>query len=116
MSIYAAAFGFGLAAAAVLAVAAVAFSMQFGITDIVNVAFGPIMVACAFVALGFNLLGISVWLAMIPAGIVGASISLALNKGVYAAFQRRTTAQFSLIVVSLAVALVVQNVLLAVVG
>jgi branched-subunit amino acid ABC-type transport system permease component len=116
MSIFIAALGFGLVSASVLALAAVAFTMQFGITDLINVAFGPIMIACAYVAYVLNSRGLNIWIAMLVAGMAGAVISVVLNRRLYAPLQRRGVAQFTLIVVSLAVALVVQNICLALAG
>ena len=42
------AFGFGLITASILAIAAVGFTLQFSVTNILNLAYGDIMTACAF--------------------------------------------------------------------
>ena len=47
MSIYLAALGFGLVSTAVIAIAAVGFTMQFGITNMINLAYGEIMISAA---------------------------------------------------------------------
>ena len=44
------AIGFGIATAAVMALAAVGFTVQFGVTNILNLAYGDVMTASAFVA------------------------------------------------------------------
>ena len=44
------AIGFGIVTAAVLALAAVGFTVQFGVTNILNLACGDVMTASAFVA------------------------------------------------------------------
>ena len=44
------AIGFGIVTAAVMALAAVGFTVQFGVTNILNLAYGDVMTASAFVA------------------------------------------------------------------
>jgi len=44
------AIGFGLVTASILAIAGVGFTLQFGVTNILNLAYGDIMTAAAFVA------------------------------------------------------------------
>ena len=54
MSLFLASVGFGLVTAAVLAIAAVGFTMQFAVTDVLNLAYGAVMIASAFVAYALN--------------------------------------------------------------
>jgi branched-chain amino acid transport system permease protein len=44
------AIGFGIVTAAVMALAAVGFTVQFGVTNILNLAYGDVITASAFVA------------------------------------------------------------------
>ena len=44
MTIFLSALGFGLVTASVLAIASVGFTLQFGVTDVLNLAFGAIMI------------------------------------------------------------------------
>ena len=44
MSLFLASLGFGLVTAAVLAIAAVGFTMQFAVTDVLNLAYGAVMI------------------------------------------------------------------------
>ena len=44
------AIGFGIVTASILAVAGVGFTLQFGVTNILNLAYGDVMTASAFVA------------------------------------------------------------------
>ncbi|MGH9059628.1 MAG: ABC transporter permease subunit, partial [Acidimicrobiales bacterium] len=89
MGIYIAAIGFGLVAAAVLAIAAVGFTMQFAVTDILNLAYGGVMIAAAFVAYAVNRLGVTIWLGVMAGAAAGAVLSVLLNRIVYAPFKRR---------------------------
>src|SRR4030088_1524695 len=67
LSLFLASFGFGLVTAAVLAIAAVGFTMQFAVTDVLNLAYGAVMIASAFVAYAVNQAGASVWLGLVAA-------------------------------------------------
>jgi branched-chain amino acid transport system permease protein/neutral amino acid transport system permease protein len=116
MSLYLAAFGFGLVSMSVIAIAAVGFTMQFGITNLINLAFGEVMISSAYVAYGFNRRGVSVWLGLLAAAGFGAVFSFLLNRVLYAPFQRKGTSHIGMVIVSLAAALMIANVLLPVVG
>jgi branched-subunit amino acid ABC-type transport system permease component len=116
MSIFVSAFGFGLVSTAVIAIAAVGFTMQFGITGLINLAYGAVMIATAFIAYGLNHAGVSIWIGVAAAALCGAAASLILNRVLYAPFQRRGTSHIGMVIVSLAAALIVSNVLLAIVG
>lgn len=116
MSIYAAAFGFGLVSTAVIAIAAVGFTMQFGITNLINLAYGEVMISSAFVAYGLNQAGVNVWIGLVLAVVFGAAVSLVLNRTLYAPFQRRGTSHIGMVIVTLAAGLMVSNLLLAAVG
>jgi len=116
VSLYVAAFGFGLVSTSVIALAAVGFTMQFGITNMINLAYGEVMIASAYVAYYIDSAGLSIWLAMIGAALFGAVFSFLINRFIYAPFQRRGTAQLGMVIVSLAVSLMISNLLLPIVG
>lgn len=111
-----ASFGFGLVTASILAIAAVGFTLQFGVTNILNLAFGEVMTICAYIGYRVNVAGWSVWLAVIVAGVAGALISVALNRTLYAAFVRRGTPLWGMVIVTIAVALIIQNLFLGLAG
>ena len=115
MSLYVAAFGFGLVSASVIAIAAVGFTMQFGITNMINLAYGEVMIASAYVAYYIDRAGLSIWLAMIGGALFGAVFSFLINRFIYAPFQRRGTGQLGMVIVSLAVSLMISNLLLPIV-
>ena len=116
MSLFEAAFGFGLVSMSVIALAAVGFTMQFGITNMINLAYGEVMIASAYVAYYLNRAGISIWIGMIAGAVFGAVFSFLLNRIVYAPFQRKGTSQLGMVIVSLAVSLMIANLLLPIVG
>src|SRR5271169_2701839 len=108
MSLFLASFGFGLVTAAVLAIAAVGFTMQFAVTDVLNLAYGAVMIASAFVAYALNQAGVNVWIGLLVAAAAGAVGSVLLNAGVYAPFQRRGTAPITMVIVSLGMTLIIE--------
>jgi len=65
VSLFEAAFGFGLVSMSVIALAAVGFTMQFGITNMINLAYGEVMISSAYVAYYVNRAGVSIWIGMI---------------------------------------------------
>ena len=116
MELYVAALGFGLISASVIAIASVGFTMQFGITNMINLAYGEVMIVCAYAAWFVNRAGVNVWVAMVAAAFVGAALSFFVNRVLYAPFQRKGTNLIGMVIVSLAASLMLANVLLAIVG
>ena len=116
MELFVAAFGFGLVSMSVIAIAAVGFTMQFGITNMINLAYGEVMISSAYVAYYLNKAGISIWVGMVAGALFGAVFSFLLNRIVYAPFMRRGTSQLGMVIVSLAVSLMIANLLLPIVG
>ena len=108
--------GFGLVTASILTLASVGFTMQFGVTNILNLAFGEVMAASGFVALLVNNTGMSIWVGMIVAAVFGAALSYALNRFVFIPFVRRGTRLFGMVIVTIAVGLIIENVILAIGG
>jgi branched-subunit amino acid ABC-type transport system permease component len=111
-----AAFGFGLVSMSVIAIAAVGFTMQFGITNMINLAYGQVMIASAYVAYYIDQAGVSIWIAMLAGAAFGAVFSFLLNRFIYAPFQRKGTSLLGMVIVSLAVSLMISNIMLPLVG
>lgn len=104
--------GFGLVTASILALGAVGFTLQFGVTNLFNLAFGETMTVSAFAAyLAMVSLHWSMWLAMAAGALAGAVLSLAISRLVYLPFLRRGTSQFAMVMVTVAVSFILKNVL-----
>jgi branched-subunit amino acid ABC-type transport system permease component len=116
VTVFLASIGFGLVTAAVLAIASVGFTLQFGVTDVLNLAYGAIMIAGAFVAYVVNQAGVSVWIGLAAAVAACSLGSVMLNSRVYAPFQRRGTSPITMVIVSLGMALIIQFGVAAIAG
>jgi branched-subunit amino acid ABC-type transport system permease component len=101
-------FGFGLITASVLAISAVGFTLQFAVTNVLNLAYIGVMIVAAYVGYLINEQGISVWIASIGAIAAGAVLSLGLNTLVYRPFQRRGAPAVTLVIVSLGMLLILE--------
>jgi branched-subunit amino acid ABC-type transport system permease component len=110
------AIGFGIITASILAIAGVGFTLQFGVTNILNLAYGDIMTACAFIAYMVTNSGVNVWVALAAGSVFGSAFSVLLNRGLYTPFIRHGMRLFGMIIVTIAVSLIVQNSLLAIWG
>jgi branched-chain amino acid transport system permease protein/neutral amino acid transport system permease protein len=116
MSLFLASIGFGIVTAAVLAIAAVGFTVQFGVTEVLNLGYASVMIACAYIAYLVNQTGQSVWLGMVVAAVVGALLSLVINRFIYAPFQRRGTSPTAVVIVSLGILLIIEFAVQAIEG
>ena len=116
MSLFVASLGFGLVTASVLAIAAVGFTLQFGVTDVLNLAYGAIMIFGAFLAYAVNQAGVSIWAALLVAVAGCALVSVLLNTGVYTPFQRRGSSPITMVIVSLGITLIIEFGVQAVAG
>jgi branched-subunit amino acid ABC-type transport system permease component len=116
MSLFLASLGFGLVTAAVLAIAAVGFTMQFAVTDVLNLAYGAVMIASAFVAYALNQAGVNVWIGVLAAAAAGSVGSVLLQRGVYTPFPHRGRVSLTMVIVSLGMTLIIEFGLQAIVG
>ena len=90
MTIFLASVGFGLVTASVLAVAAVGFTLQFGVTDVLNLAYGAVMIALARTSPTWSTRpGLNIWVGLVVAVVACSAGSAPLNSGTYTPFQRR---------------------------
>jgi branched-chain amino acid transport system permease protein/neutral amino acid transport system permease protein len=108
--------GFGLVTASILALGAVGFTMQFGVTNILNLAYGEVMGASGFIALILNNRGVNIWICLGIGGVFGAVFSFALNRFVLVPFVRRGTKLFGMVIVTIAIGLIIENTILAIAG
>jgi len=100
--------GFGLVTASILCIGAIGFTMQFGISNLFNLAFGATMTAAAYMTYLCNAAGLDIWVALLLGSVGGAVLSYIVNRGLYSPFRRRTPSLFAMIMVTLGVGLIIQ--------
>ncbi|HWG65016.1 MAG TPA: branched-chain amino acid ABC transporter permease [Streptosporangiaceae bacterium] len=108
--------GFGIVTAAILAIAAVGFTLQYAVTNVLNLAYGAIMTIGALAAYTVNHAGASIWIALLAGGASSAVISVALSRGVFEPFKRRGLHMFGMVIVTIALDLFISNALLILAG
>jgi branched-subunit amino acid ABC-type transport system permease component len=109
--------GFGLVSASIVSLGAVGFTLQYGVSHIFNLAYGAVMTVAAYLAYVVNVdFHQSIWIALVVGAGGAAVISVAMQWLIYAPFQRRGLGVFALVQASLAITVIVQNLLLAFAG
>jgi branched-chain amino acid transport system permease protein/neutral amino acid transport system permease protein len=116
VTLFLASVGFGLVTASVLAIASVGFTLQFGVTDVLNLAYGAVMILSAYIAYQVNVQGISVWVGLLAAVAAGSLASVVLNGVIYTPFQRRGATPTTMVIVSLGMTLIIEFGVAAVAG
>jgi branched-subunit amino acid ABC-type transport system permease component len=117
VDIVVASIGFGLVTASVLAIAAVGATLQFGVTNYVNFAYGEFMTLGAYVAWFANTqLGINIWVSMAIGGFVVAATALVISRLVLDFFAKRRTTNLFLLIITFGIGLILANLMLAVFG
>lgn len=116
MAVFESAIGFGIVTAAILAVSAVAFTLQFSVTNIFNIAFGSVMTGTGFIAYALNSSGVDIWTSMVVAALSGGVISVAMNSLIFSPFIRHGLSRFAMVIVTIATGLMCENTIQAAVG
>ncbi|HXH97665.1 MAG TPA: branched-chain amino acid ABC transporter permease [Gaiellaceae bacterium] len=105
--------GYGVVTAAILALGAVGFTLQFGVTNLFNLAFGEVMTLSAFIAYVVHITaGANIWVALLAGGAAGAVASLAISRLIYLPFMRRGASAHVMVIVTVGVAIIVRNLML----
>lgn len=110
------AFGFGLVTASIIALATVALSLQYSVTDIPNFAHGELMTVGAYGAYLTQHYTDNLIIAGIVAAALSAGLALILNTALLQPFARSGAKRLTLFIVTIAFGLIMQNVLLLIFG
>ncbi|MHB1501638.1 MAG: branched-chain amino acid ABC transporter permease [Candidatus Dormibacteria bacterium] len=97
----------GIVVAAILAVAAMGFTLQFGLTNVLNLSFGAVMTIGGFTAYLLEVAKVSPWLGLLLGGVAGAVLTTFLGRGVLRQYARRRTQLFEMMMVTLGMSLVI---------
>lgn len=108
--------GFGIAAGAVISLGAVGFTVQFGISNVLNITYGAFMTLAAY--LGYALLnrGLDVWVALVAVGCLIALISVLFNRLFLSPLQRRGAGFVSVVIGTVAAGIILQGLIVIAVG
>ncbi len=102
--------GFGLITASVLALSSVGLTLQFGVTNFVNFAYGEFLTIGAYLAFVLNMgLHLNIWVSMFAAGILTAVVAWLFNIIVIEPFTRRKAPMIILLVVTIGMDLFLMN-------
>jgi branched-chain amino acid transport system permease protein/neutral amino acid transport system permease protein len=108
VGVFVASIGFGLVTAAVLALASVGFTLQFAVTNVLNLAYGGVMIVAAYAAYILNEHGVNIWIAVLAAILAGAGLSVVLNNLIYTPFAKRGTSPIAMVIVALGMTLILE--------
>ena len=102
------ALGFGVITAALIAIGAMGFTMQFGLTNVLNISYGGAMTVGAFAAFIGEELHVPELLGVVLALLAGALLTWLLGRTLFAFYARRGAGLFQMVMVTLAVNLILQ--------
>jgi branched-subunit amino acid ABC-type transport system permease component len=109
--------GFGLITASVLAIAAVGITLQFGVTNYLNLAYGDMLTFGVYVAFVVNQhFGLSIWIGLAAAILLTSLLAWLINILILRWFTTRSSSRVAMLVVTVGVSLILQNVILAIFG
>ncbi|HLJ60303.1 MAG TPA: branched-chain amino acid ABC transporter permease [bacterium] len=104
-------FGFGLVTASVLALAAVGVTLQFGVTNYVNFAYGEYLTLGAYLSWILNVqLHVDFWLAAVGGAVATGVGAVVISEFVLKPFVRRGARLLFLLIVTLGMSLILANI------
>jgi branched-subunit amino acid ABC-type transport system permease component len=102
------AIGFGLVTSLIVALSAVAFSMQYAVTRIPNFAHGDLLTVAAYATLQGQRLGATLALAAVFGAIAAGLLAFAINRAVLAPFVKRNPRLIFMVAVTAGLSLIIQ--------
>jgi branched-subunit amino acid ABC-type transport system permease component len=116
VNVLVAAIGFGVASSAMIALGALGFTLQFGLSNILNIAYGAFLTLAAF--LGYVLINLHLdpWLVMALTGVVTGLLSVAYYQGLVRGLLQRGASLGSLVIATFAAGIALEYAIVAVFG
>lgn len=108
--------GFGIVTGVLVALASLGFTMQFGLSNTINVAYGGFLTLGAYISLG--LIGVigNIWVTMFVVAIILGVASVGYNRLMLTPLKNRGTGVLAMVIVTVSVGICLEYLLLAVVG
>ena len=103
--------GFGLVTAAILSLSAVAFTLEYAVTNVANLAHGEILTIGAYAAFVIHQSTGNVLIAALGASITGGIVALAMHTLLIERFVRSGIGAMATLIATLGLSFVLQNVL-----
>ncbi len=100
--------GFGITTAAVIAIGAMGFTLQLGVTNLLNLSFGNVMTIGAFASLIVERWHLGLVATILAAPVAGALATFVMARTLFAVFAKRQNGAFDLLMVTLATGLIIQ--------
>jgi len=107
---------FGIISGSLVAIGAVGFTMQYGITNVLNIAYGPIITAAIFIGYVVSQSVTNLAVLLLVGGVFGAAISYVLGIILLGPFVRRGTKLVGIAIVTVNVGLMIEFSLEAIQG
>ena len=103
--------GFGFVTASVLAIAAVGLSLQFGITNYVNFAYGDFMALGGYFAYVLNnqVFHLDIWVALVIGSVGMGVFAVIVNRLILGPFARRFSTSHYVLIVTFGLSLIMLN-------
>jgi len=110
--------GFGFVTASVLAISAVGLSLQFGITNYINFAYGDYMALGAYFTYVLNVefFHLEIWIAALLGSLLMGVLAVFVNRFLLSPFARRFNKTFYVMIVTFGLSLVILNVVYSIWG
>lgn len=110
MSLFWLALGFGVVSAAIIALSATAFSLQYSVTAVPNFMHGEFLTLAAYGMLVGDRITNTLWISVIVGMAVAAAVGWAMNVGILEPFIRRGAPTLRLLVITVTVGVTLQSV------
>ncbi len=108
--------GFGLVTGGILALSAIAFTLQYAVSRIPNLAYGELLTYGAYAGYAATRWTHNLAVAALAATLTGGAIGWAINAGMIEPFLRARVRTTAIFIGTLAVSLVLQNIILLIFG
>lgn len=108
--------GFGVFSGAVIALGAVGFTVQFGISNVLNVAYGTFLTLAAFIGYWLVTAGLNLWLCVPLVGIATGVLLVAFNRLLTRPLARRGGGFVTILIATVWAGIVIQYVIIVIAG
>lgn len=108
--------GFGIFSGAVIALGAVGFTVQFGISNVLNVAYGTFLTLAAYLGYLLASSGLNLWLCVVAVGIVVGALQVAFNRLLPKPLARRGGSFVTVLIATVWGGIVLQYVIIVIAG